>query len=55
MNEATAPTSTSDTGADQPMRLVSPLTATVTTTKDTIQMIATTESCMCPPPYSLIE
>jgi len=43
-NDATAPTATSATGADQPTRPDRPVTVTVTRTKETIQMMAVTMS-----------
>ena len=46
MNDATAPTTTSTTGADQPTRRDSPVTVTVTRTNDTIQTMVATGSML---------
>ncbi len=49
MNETTAPMATRLTGADQPSLPLKPVTATVTTTNETIQMIVpiAPESATC--------
>ena len=46
MNDTTAPTTTSTTGADQPTRRDRPVTVTVTITNDTIQTIVATGSML---------